>query len=226
MFHILAKCLLTFRLVFKYCVLIYAQLSLALANNIVSFLIQMLSHGFFEKWSFHWDIFLQTFIRPHLVGPTQQQVHSSRPLFPQFRCAANLLSGTSLNSNKCSALFYWILVVELISLSEKLLITLFDLKVHDVVNTLTIVLRSLPLLPLFFLHVCLSILSCFICFALFFEGLKSDESIKKCSIGNNGIIGPVSLLFKPTPRTTSYELIKWARKLYKGNWSEVGLGLS
>lgn len=104
------------------------------------------------------EIFLQTFLWQYLPGPTDQWVHSSGPLLLQFKYPANLLPGKSLKNNVNSALLNWILIFELILLSENLLITLLALKVHNLVNTLVNILLSLLSLALFLLYVCLFIL--------------------------------------------------------------------
>lgn len=148
----------------------------------------MLSERFFEKESFCWGfvcLFVlssQTLIWQHWVGPTEQQVHSSGPLFPKFKCPANLL-GKFLNNSVNSALLHWILVVEFILLSWNLLITLFELKVHHLVNTLSIILLSL--LSLTFSSRCVCLFYCLVsCVLCLLEGLESVDSIKKCFIRN------------------------------------------
>lgn len=98
----------TFHLVFKYCVLYHSIPCYRFRCGVIA----SLDNGISNK------IFLQTFLWQHLLGSTDQKVHSSGLLFLQVKYPANLLPGKSLKNNVNSALLNRILVFELILLSE------------------------------------------------------------------------------------------------------------
>lgn len=151
--------------------------------------------------------------------PTGASVRSS---VPTVQMSCQRVPRKVSHQNACPVFFCWILVIEFILLSGSLLITLSDLKGHDLLKHSSHYPVESPPLALFSLYVFLFYLlvSC-----VLFSPWRSWACRVYEEVSSRGKWWhrPTSLLPKPNSRTTSCQPSKWTNhtKVIGLRWGQV-----